>query len=253
MDVFEFVSDEDLSQAPLDPIAAFAHYVGIAQRRLRDRLRNYEEDNDSWSFVQDDKFAFHNYIIGIAKVYKIDPFQSMEVPNPEDYDYKQIRRFEADLVHFMTQLVHGNAIRERRDSVVIPNNLKDKLRAHVNALQEAIDKNESLTDAKKAALHSKLREFLDALDSNRVPIWKLASILIGAVSLGANTLQFMDSPTVQKLVTTMWTTLAEAKAASDDQRQLPSQEPPQILLPPRHPREPRRESFSTEVDDEIPF
>ncbi|MBO9709586.1 MAG: hypothetical protein J7521_15380 [Caulobacter sp.] len=259
MDVFEFVSAEDLAQAPEDPTSAFAYYIGIAQRRLKESLRQYDGDQDGWRGVQDEKFAFHNYIIGVAKAYGVDPFRAMEVPDPETYDHKAIRRFEADLAHFMTQLIHGNAIRERRDSVAIPETLKDKLRSHVNALQTAIDNNDSLTESKKAALHAKLREFLEALDTNRVPLWKLASILIGAMSIGANALQFMESPAVQKLVNTMWTTLAEAKAASDDQRHLPPFDPPQILLPPRRPREERkqptspRESFSADLDDEIPF
>ncbi|AYV45079.1 hypothetical protein CFHF_04360 [Caulobacter flavus] len=254
MDVYEFVSADDLAQAPEDPTAAFAYFVGIAQRRLKESIRSYPDENDTWRMIQDDKFNFHNYVIGVAKAYKVDPFQDMEVPDPEGYDHTDIRRFETDLAHFMTQLVHGNAIRDRRDSVTIPDTLKDRLRSHVAALQTAIDNNDGLTEAKKVALHAKLREFLEALDSNRVPIWKLTTILVGAMSIGANVVQFIDSPSVQKVVTTMWTTIAEAKAASDEQRRLPSNEPPQILLPPRRPR-PKlvRERFSADLDDEIPF
>lgn len=254
MNVFHYVTEDELAQAPQDPSSAFAYFINLAQVRFRENTRGLGDDNDAWRIIQDEKFHLHNYIIGVAKTYGIDPFQEMEVPDPEDYDTKTMRRFESDLNHYMTQLVHGNAIRERRDSVEIAPKLKDRLRSHIHALKTVLD-DADLPESKKEAMHKKLREFEEALDSNRIAIWKIATYLVGFMSITANGLQIYESPAVHKLVNNMWSVLAEAKAADEDQRKLPPFDPPKALLPPRRREQPSgpRETFSSDLDDEIPF
>ncbi|KQY92207.1 hypothetical protein ASD21_12310 [Caulobacter sp. Root1455] len=250
MNIFDFLTQDEIDGAPEDPAFAFTYLTSIAQRRLSDELKSYSDDESGYRHREDAHFDFQNVIIALAKSFKIEPFASMVVPQHAQFDYQQQRSFKTELDHFMTQLVVGNSIRGKKDSVGFPPKVKDRLRSHINALKKCID-DANLTDARKAGLHKKLLEFETSLDGNRVNLFAVTRIVFEIMSVTANGVALFESPTVNKLVTNILSTVAEAKAAEDEQRQLPPHAPPVMLSAPRPT--PRREEFSADLDDEIPF
>lgn len=257
MHVYDFITPKELDQAPEEPVAAFTYIVSVAQQRLKSRVDQRDADDGVWEINRADRFAFQSFVVSAAKQYDVEEFSGYRVLASDDADEDRfLREFERELSHYVAQVILGNARRSKSDSVEFAPNLKDRLRAHVAALRKAIDDNDSLTAGRKSALHAKLREFEEALDGGRVPLWKLTKILLGVMSVSANGLQLYDSPTVHRLINNMWSSISEAKAGDDEQRRLPPLEPPKILMPPRRTREQSgkpRDVFSSGLDDEIPF
>lgn len=257
MHVYDFISPEELDEAPEEPVAAFTYIVSIAQQRLQARIDQRGTDDNAWSADRADMYSFRSFAIAAAKQYEIKEFSNLALLDTFDRSNDQyLHEFQRDINHWIAQHILGNARRAKSESIEFAPSLKDRLRAHVAALKQAIDDNDALTAGRKSALHAKLREFEEALDGGRVPLWKLTKILLGIMSVSANGLQLYDSPTVQRLVNNMWSTISEAKAADDEQRRIPSPEPLKILMPPRRTREQSgkpRETFSADLDDEIPF
>ena len=73
------------------------------------------------------------------------------------------------------------------------------------------------------------------------------------MSVSANGLQIYESSTIKGLVSNIFATVAEAKSVDDQQRRLPPVEPPPLALPIRQQPARPRESFSDDLDDQIPF
>jgi hypothetical protein len=254
MNVFDFITQDELESLPDDPTMAFTQLVRTAQGRLRDELRSYGSEDDR--YVQDCQFSFQNFIIGAAKSYGITPFDSMEVPLPDKFGDVDVRRFKADLDHYMTQMVVGNALRSKRDSIPIPDKLKDRIRSHLEALRACIDES-NLSEARKAVLRKKLDEFKANLEKSRVPLWAVSLFLLEIMAHSADGIALYESATVNKLVSNIMAAVAEAKAVDDADRRLPPHDPPKLLMPPRIEERSRRattrETFSSDLDDEIPF
>jgi hypothetical protein len=178
----------------------------------------------------------------------------MSVPTRKNFDTEQFSQFRHEVDHYLTQFLLDKAIRVKRDSVLVPPKVKDKIRAHIVAMRQHIDAAD-ISEFKRAALHAKLSEFEKSLEKDRVPIFAMGRILIELLSITANIDALSQSPQMHRLTTNIMQQFAEAKAAEDDKRPLPQIEHQQwIALPPRRVESPApRESFTADLDDEIPF
>jgi hypothetical protein len=255
MNIFDFLTQEELDDAPEDRALAFTHLVRIAQSRLRIATHELNDrDDDDRERLDDARYGFMNTVVSLGKSLDIEPFKSMDMPRYENFDYGVHRQFRADLDHYMAQLVIGNTIRARGDSVAVSEDVKSRIRAHIHHIKQHIDKAE-VSDAKRAALHAKLAAFETALEKDRVNVMVVGGMLIGLLAASANVATLADSPTFQKLVSNVMKDVAEAKAVDDEIRRLPPHDPPIALLPARRNEPPRpvREEFSADLDDEIPF
>ena len=252
MNIFDFLTQDEIDDAPEDGALAFTHLVRIAQQRLFEATRgmDYDENREA---LEDARHGFMNTVVGLGRSYGIEPFASMEVPRYEDFNYNIHRQFKADLDHYMTQLVIGNAIRGRRDSIRLAPEAKDRIRTHLHHIKDHIDKAE-MSDAKRAVLHAKLAEFEAALAKDRLNIMAVGRMVLEILSVSCNILALQDSATFRKLLSNVMVTVASAKAADDENRKLPPFDPPPVMLPPRAPemRQPQ-ETFTADLDDEIPF
>lgn len=257
MNVFDFFTQDELEDAPEDNVLAFAYLVRIAQAKLNDRTSGWdEEDRTQWQWIEEARHGFMNTVVGLGKAYGIEPFSSMDMPRYDDFNVAVHRQFKADLDHYMTQLVVGNAMRTRRDSVKLAPEAKETIRTHLHHIKTHLDK-AVMPDAKRLVLMKKLAEFEAALEKDRLNLVAVGRVVFEILSVSCNVLALSDSETLKRLMTTVLADVAVAKAADDEQRRLPPVDPAPLMLPPRReepkPKRAPREDFSADLDDEIPF
>jgi hypothetical protein len=260
MNVYDLLTEEEMADAPEDNAMAFAYLVRIAQRRLDDFTRDLSwRDDDDREHIMRARYGFMSTMLGLGRTLEVEPFKSMEVPQFEDYDYSAERQFRHDLDHCLTQLVMGNVIRDRRNSIALTTDTKERIRSHIHHIKTAIDQAD-VSDAKRAALHSKLADFEAALEKGRLNLFAVSRVVFEILSVSANVAGLADSTSFNRLVHNIMTTVAVAKAADDENRRLPPPDAPKAILPPRAavPKpKPKRttalDDFSADLDDEIPF
>jgi len=123
------------------------------------------------------------------------------------------------------------------------------VRTHLHHIREYLDK-ANITDAKRASLKRKLDDFETALNRNRFNYFEAGRVAMEILSLTANVLALTDSATLQKLLSGMMHSVAEAKAEDDERRNLPASNPQPVMLPKRDEQKIRADE---DLDDEIPF
>ncbi len=252
MSIYDFVTREEIDEAPDGP-EGFLYLVERGQRRLNERTS--QRSDDDWNFVRDDRNSFQNFVVAIAKAYDIQELKDHVLAPTDRYDDNQTAEFSANLNHYVTQMVIHKARSRRREAISISEDLKGRIRTHIHHLKSEIDKLE-ISDGHKIALHKKIREFEEILEKQHVNMLALARILFEIMSVTANGVALYESKTIKGLVTNLVTTIAEAKSIDDQHRPLPFSNDPPPLLPPRRQERPKpkpHESFSADLDDEIPF
>jgi hypothetical protein len=180
----------------------------------------------------------------------------MEIPLVKNFSIEIHRQFKSDLDHYMTQIVLGSVIRGRRDSVLIDDKSKDRIRSHIYALKECID-SADITDAKRASLIKKLSEFESLLEKKRINLMHVTLVAMEIMALPGGIWSSAD--VAHKLITNVLTTVAEAKAAEDELRRLPPVTTQAALSPPRRTELAPSNSDAShwspppDLDEEIPF
>jgi len=226
-------------------------YVAEALQEVDDNERS------SWYNYETAQHTAMNTIIAAAKTYEIEPFSQMIVPQRKNFGSDQFNDFKVDLDHYTAQLLLDNSIRSKRDAVEIDQKHKSRIRGHIHAIRELIDKAD-MPETKRALLLKRLSELEIALEKPRVNIVGLSHIIVAIFACTASVTQIADSAAIHKLVTTIMATIGEAKAIDEEKRELPLPHPPQPLLPPRPSdyaakSEKSHDSSEGNLDDEIPF
>ena len=249
MSIFEFITQEELEDLPDDPHLAFTNFVGHGQRRLSAKAAALDggSDQESYHQLEEARHGFMNVVIAAAKRYKVEPFASMDVPTYKQFDFDTHRQFQADLDHYLTQLLLDNVIRERSNSVPLTPKAKDRIRGHIHGLKTCLDTAE-LSDAKRASLIKKLCEFEAELDRKRLGLLAVTRITLEILALPGGV--WASSEMVAKLTNNVLQEVAEAKAADDEARQLPPPKKPMQLSAPR--REVPATNYD-DLDDDVPF
>lgn len=261
MSILDFVSQEDLDDLDEDPRIAFMTLVNLAQRSLSQQTANFDtRDEADWERREELRHSFMNVIVAAAKRFEIEPFVSMQVPT-----YKQFRNgidhreFKADLDHFITQLMLDNSVRSKRDSVAILPASKDKIRAYVSGLRKSLEQ-AHMNDAKREVLLKKLDDFEAELEKRRLNILAVARLTFELLAIPGGLWASVE--VANKLVHNIMQTVAEARSAEQETRQLPSVALPKALSPPRQEPfgKPPGASSTKEggrmndiIDDDIPF
>jgi len=260
MNIFDFITKEELDDLPDDPRLAFSEFVRLSEHRLLERTAKFNDDSESsWRLVEEARHSFMNIVVAAAKRYQIEPFTTLDVPRIADFGYDTHRQFKADLDHYMTQLLIENSARGKRDTVFIENKPKDSIRGYLYGLRTCIEKS-NLNDSKKEKLFKKLNEFETELDRKRVNILAVTKLTLEILALPGGVWE--SSEMVHKLTTNVLQTVGEAKVAEEESRALPSAAPSVALSPPRQEEaNPKQLSPPTSsgwalppnFDDEIPF
>lgn len=248
MNVFDFVTQDEIDDLSEDPHLAFMTFVRHAQRRLNEYTRELGSDQDDWYLRNEAQYGFQNVVIAAAKRFGIEPFVSLSVPRIDDYNQRgseDYRQFKADLDHYMTQLIIDNSIRGRHESVILASELKDRIRTYIHGLKTAIDQSE-FPESKRATLFKKLTEFEKELEKRRLNLLAVTKLLVSIMAVPGALWASYDI--VSRLTGNILQAVGEAKAADDENRQLPPTEQPAALLPPREER-----VRGASLDDEVPF
>jgi len=257
MTILNFVSQDELDDFEDDPRIAFMTLVNHAQRRLAEQTERLDpRDVSQWEQREELYHSFMNVVIAAAKQFEIEPFVSMEVPRFSDFKHNvDHREFKAVLDHYITQLMLDNSIRAKRDSVAILPNSKDRIRSYVHGLRQCIEQ-VNMTEPKREALLKKLDQFEAELEKRRLNILAVARVAFELLAIPGGV--WASAEVANRLITNIMQTVAEAKSAEQETRQLAPIPPPKALSPPRAEKAVPVPSFgrspSTDIiDDDIPF
>jgi hypothetical protein len=244
MDIFDFITQDELDGLPEEPHQAFFMFVRHARRHLADWNRGLDQREESdWDSIQEARHGFTNVVLAAAKRFGIEPFSSMDVPRVGRFDRDIYGQLVADLDHYMTQLVLDTNLRGRADSTCLSTNSKDRIRSHLHHLREAVLK-AALTESKKDDLLAKIDEFEAAMERKRLGLLALTRLTIEILAIPGTV--WGSYEVVTKLLSNITQTVAESKAVDDDKRKLPAEPEPYVIAPPRRPE-------VESSDSELPF
>lgn len=256
MNIFDFVTQEELDDLPEDDHLAFSVFVRHALGRLceaTDKIDGSEEYE--WRLIQEWRYDFMNVVLAAAKRFGIEPFASMHMPGVGSFDDNTHRQFKADLDFYMTQLAIDNTLRDRRDSVQMSDSAKERIRNYIHELRQCVDK-ANLSESRRDSLLRKLAEFEAELERRRLSLLAMTRVALEIMMIPGGL--WASHQIATKLVTNVLQTVAEEKIVDDQNRKLPPITPPEKLLPPRpvapEPRSrPAPATFDNDLDDEVPF
>lgn len=259
MQIFDFITQDELDNLPEDDRFAFAAFAQHAYRKLSSRLEALNgPDENVYVLIQEAKRGYMNVVLAAARRYNISPLDKYQIPQVQNFSEDDYNQFKSDLDFYMTQIMLDNSIRDRSNAISIDDILKDKIRTYVLELRNCIDSS-NLSQSEKQSLHNKLSDFEDALNKRRVSI--LAASMMVLAILGVPGSVWASVDIVSKLSTNVLQAVAQAKVASDAARIAPPSEAPKSLAPPRHgtggsEKESSafgRSSTRPSLDDDIPF
>ncbi|KXF78536.1 hypothetical protein ATN84_01720 [Paramesorhizobium deserti] len=257
MQIFDFISKEELDELPEDESAAFLEFVRIARRKLQTRISELDpqDENDS-EVAHDARHGFVNVVTATARRLHIEPFASMEVPRVRDLSYEDYRQFIADVDHYMTQMLFDGRSTSRRQTVGLSDDAKTKIRSKLFHLREALEKSD-YDERTRNRLRARLDEFEKELEKSRINIVAVAWVAIEILATPGALMGSYDASL--KLINQIMQTVGEEKLSEDERRQLPPMEQPAALMPPRI-KEKKTNSkadfgrgFGRDLDEEIPF
>jgi DNA-binding transcriptional regulator YbjK len=249
MQLFDFLSDEEIENLPTDDHAAFLQFVKLSRRSLSEQTRNLDDnDEHQWRHIQEARHGFMNVVTAAAKRYQVEPFASLVVPRLKNYGSDEHREFISDLDHYMTQLVLSDAMRSKRDSIVLSENAKSKIRTHLHHLRESVA-NSDLPEEKRDRLLQKLLAFESEIEKRRLSIFAVGMVTLEVLAIPGAMAGSYDI--VNKMLAHVLHTVAEEKTIQDD-RQPMYVEPPPVILPAR-PAEKKDRLVNQGDDSDIPF
>lgn len=251
MSVFQILSPDFRQSLPDDDDeAAFIMVVERSLDYLEGRLKDVDEnERSSWAIYEEAQYGVMNIIIEAASTYEIDRFSAMEVPLRGNFGSVDFSNFRNELDAYLTRTLLNAHKAARRSSVLLTPDLKNKIRDYIHAIRRQIDATD-MDEGKRAALHEKLTEFEGELNGKRLKFWAITWITLQVLAvpggLGAS------ADLIAKLLQNITVQAAEAHTKEVESQSLPPLVPPKLLFSIPTPA-PKREAFSDDLDDEIPF
>jgi hypothetical protein len=249
MQIFDFITEDEISELPENDDAAFLSFVKIARKRLASATEHLDaSDEGEWNRLNEARHGFVNVVTAAARRYGIEPFASMDVPRLAKFANEDHRQFTADLDHYMTQLLLSDGLGVKRDSVALSENAKARIRTHIHHLRDQLSK-ESMPDDKRQRLMKKLDEFEDALEKRRLSLLAVTRITVEILAAPGALAGSYDIAT--KLLSNVMQTVAEEKGQEEERN--PSIERVRAILPARPFEDRTIEKGDRLADDDIPF
>lgn len=265
MNLSDFVDDEDIASAPSDDGEAFLHYARRASDKFNRQTQSLRTDNnEDWEVLNEARMAFHNYIMAIADTYNMSPFPDSTALENGDYGNVDWRTFKSVFDYRMTKLVHAKARATNSDGFLLTEAAKAGIRTHLSGLRKYVTESD-LPEKTKKKLLDKVDEFEAALHKRQMSmtvVYAFAGFIIGNL---ADATTILDSNIVHKLLNNVFHVASEEVAKTEEVAKLiapvtplqiahdrPSKAPSRAQPKPPTTTGPR-ESFSSDLDDEIPF
>lgn len=250
MELFDFITPEEMEDLPEDNEAAFIQFVRIVKARFAERLRELP-DQGAYEEIEEARYGFQNVILGAAKQFEIPALSNYDLPSIENYSPQNYRQFRHDLTHYLAQIMLAASRRSRSDSVPLGVKTTDTIRAHIAHLRDAIDNDQKLTAAKRDRLHSLLDDLEKELTRRRIRLWAVARVVYEILALPGMASESYHA--ITQFTTAIMRDLGEAKIVENESRVV-TYDQKLALTPPRPPKPEAPASFErNELDDEIPF
>lgn len=248
MNIFDFITQEEIEDLPdNDDEAAFLSFVRISRSRLVEATRKLDgRDEDQWETLVEARHGFMNVVTAAARRYNIRPFNSLDVPRIGQFSQEDHRQFISDLDHYMTQLLLSDGLRTKRDSVLLSEAAKQRIKTHIHHLRSQIEK-EDMPDSKREDLSKKLDVFEAELEKRRLSLLAITRITVEILAAPGALSGSYDI--AAKLLSNVMVTAAQEKGQQDITAALPT---PAVILPAR-PSEAKTSRFAQSDDDDIPF
>lgn len=243
MDIFDFITQQQIEELPENPQAAFTQFVQHAGHGLDKAYQSADgsDDDSRWQIYHEAKLQFQNFVTAAARTYGIEPFASMDVPSLRDYSDDDYRQFRSDLNHYITQILLGSST---KDSVALSDKSKDKIRQYMYNLREAIEQSK-LPEDKRDALLKKLESFESELNRRRLNLVEVSKVAFALFAAPGAAWASVDI--VQKLTTNIMQIVAEEKAREEEVKPITTNVIG-VLAAPR-----KKVTHTPNLDDEIPF
>ena len=256
MEITEFFDDEDIEGAPADDTGTFVYYARLAGDKLNERVEGLRDIQEDWTFLNEARLAFHNYILAIGDTYNVAPFNEPTHIEVENYANKEWRAFKNVFDRRMATLIHTKMRASRSDGFLLTENAKKGIRTQLSGLRKYIAESD-LPDKTKKKLLAKVDEFETALHGRTMNMAVVHAFAGGIMAYLANAATIADSAGVHKLLNGVFHVAEEAAEATQEIVALMASKPPLQITGPKpsartQPAGPR-ESFSADLDDEIPF
>jgi hypothetical protein len=244
------ISDDELSQLPVDPELAFVQF----ERILRERVQEMEsQEMGSQGGVDADSYRleYMNKVQAAAKVYGIGVLANLDVPRPDRNGIiGEYRQFMRDVDHVTIQIRLHSARSNRQGSVGLDDTTRAKIHHFIQQIREAIGQSE-LPDDKRDALYDKLSKFATEVDKARTALQAGMAVYIAVCDAIGQGFERLDP--ARKWIDSIAALLGRAKEGEDraDHRLPPPPERKRLEPPPKGQiREPPRER---PVDDDMQF
>jgi hypothetical protein len=246
----ELITEEEVNSLP-DGVAGFLGF----ERICRERLTSYLNDLGHNETEKPYRTSYCNCVAMAADEYGVDPGNLLNLARFNETHngdvFVDFDGFDGAVRALVTRLQIQNARATRAGQLTLSQVDKTKIEHLVQVLRDRIAAEPKITDAKRKTLNKKLDELLENLRSNKVDLARTMIIVGGfftAVSQGEGALIKLPETvgSIAKLVTL-------AKEYHDSLFP-PPPEPKRITDQSKRalPTAPR-ESFSADLDDEIPF
>ncbi|HEY3638778.1 MAG TPA: hypothetical protein VGK90_11555 [Rhizomicrobium sp.] len=250
MELFDFITPEEMEDLPEDNEAAFVQLVRIAKIRFAERMRELP-DTDAHEEIEEARYGFQNVVLGAAKQFDIPALSNFSIPPIENYTPQNYRQFRHDLTHYLTQIMLTAGRRARNDSVPLGVKTTDTVRAHIAHLRDAIENDQKLTRTKRDRLYALLDDLEKELTRNRIRLWAVARVVYELLALPGMACDSYHA--ITQFTTAVMRDLGEAKIVENESRVV-THDQKLALTPPREQKPDAPASFDQQtLDDEIPF
>ncbi len=252
----QLLTQADLDDLPEDPQTRFIAIHELCTGRFDEAMKGVPND-EQWRARQLER-RYASILLASGKALEIEAIASLRMPDVFNGNEDEFGDFIHNVEHVVTQIMHGNSLRKYRNSIELHGSTKDRLFALAQLMREHVERLD-LPDARKDALIEHVNRFILELSKRRLSIAAIG-VLLMHVTLAAGEIA-EGGTALLHLGQEMFTAYAHAQQEQDRERarQLPRGDATPTLLiasnnasPPPLSR-PVSESYSADLEDEIPF
>jgi hypothetical protein len=252
--VKQYIKQIELDAMPLEPRARFVAIYELANERFDEEIASIDGRED-WHRIETARVRFAATMIGFAKSLGIHEVAKADFPAIRNAQAEAFESFELNLGHVTAQYMTDTSMMANLESVELRGSARERLQVLAAAMREQVETLD-LTSERKDVLRRHIEAFERELLGGRLSLVALAKLAVG-ISLAVGGLA-QGAVAFLELHDRLVRAVAEEKNIQDHERvavlQLISIDRPAATLAISDNRPPGpRESFSADLDDEIPF
>lgn len=187
MEINELIEPEEWDDLPEDPDEAFARIIQLAKSRYRAKL---SETTDEY-LLHDTAYGYMNALLGVGTSLGVQPFSTMEIPTPQNFNDQMSREFESQLAFFMAKTQSDVAKRRRGQMVDVSARDRVTITVAAHRLRQKVEDSD-LPQWKKKRLIESLKEFEKQLGSGRVNLTTITLTVVALMSAPGGLAQTYD-------------------------------------------------------------